>query len=178
VPLLLAPKLITTLLGTEGHHGTGTAACLDSFLALDNNTDVTDLEVYFARCLGLTLVLLAVMMMLLTGTIPLTSTAQEPVSAEDSDPRAPYAVPVLRLSMIYHGLAAIYCYTSYVWLGQSGFMLGVVGFGALAAMGLWCVLFATSRGHISRRTGADKRTSGFPFKNEKAYNKKVDKKRI
>jgi hypothetical protein len=140
------------------------------------NTDYTDLEVYFARFLGLTLMLLAVMMMLLTGTIPLTSTAGEPVSTEDSDPRAPYAVPVLRLSMIYQGLAAIYCYTSYVWLGQSGFMLGVVGFGALAAMGLWCVLFATSRGHISRRTGADKRTSGFPFKNEKAYNKKVDKK--
>jgi len=144
---------------------------------LDTNTNSTDLELYFARFLGLTFVLLAVMMMLLTGTIPLTSTAREPISAEDSDPRAPYAVPVLRLSMVYQSLAAIYCYTSYVWLGQSGFMLGVVGFGALAAMGLWCVLFATSRGHISRRTGADKRTSAFPFKNETAY-KKVDKKRI
>ena len=54
--------------------------------------------------------------------------------------------------------------------------MGAVGYGLLAAMGLWCVLFATSGGKISRRTGADKRTSGFPFKNAEAYNKKLDKK--
>lgn len=117
-------------------------------------------------------------MMLLTGSIPLTSMVGEPVSTEESDPKAPYAVPVLRTTTIFHSLAAIYCYTSYVSLGQSGFMLGMVGYGALAAMGLWCVMFATSGGHISKRTGADKRMTGFPFKNEKAYNPKVDKKRI
>ncbi|KAF7507098.1 hypothetical protein GJ744_010911 [Endocarpon pusillum] len=117
-------------------------------------------------------------MMLLTGSIPLTSMVSEPVSIEELDPKAPYAVPVLRTTMIFHSLAAIYCYTSYVSLGQSGFMLGLAGYGALATMGLWCVMFATSGGHISKRTGADKRMSGFPFKNEKAYNPKVDKKRI
>jgi glutathione S-transferase len=116
-------------------------------------------------------------MMLLTGSIPLTSAATEPVSAKDSDPKAPYAVPVLRLTMIFHALAAVYCYTSYVSLGQSGFMLGLVGYGALAAMGLWCVMFATSGGKISRRTGADKRMTGFPFTNVKAYNPRVDKKK-
>jgi hypothetical protein len=42
----------------------------------------------------------------------------------------------------------------------------------LAAMGLWCLLFATQDGHISRRTGADKRTSGFPFKNVEADKRK------
>lgn len=57
-------------------------------------------------------------------------------------------------------------------------MMGVMGYGALAVTGLWCVMFATSGGKISRRTGADKRTSGFPFKNEKAYNKKADKRRV
>jgi hypothetical protein len=145
---------------------------------------LADLEIYFARFLGLTLVLVAVIMLLLTGSIPLTSTASEPISMQDSDPKAPYAVPVLRLTMAFHALATIYCYTTYVSsssslsLRQSGFMLGVVGYGALAAMGLWCVMFATSGGKISRRTGADKRTSGFPFRNERAYNKKVDKKRF
>ena len=124
------------------------------------------------------MVLIAAFMMLLTGSIPLTATAGEPVLMEDSDSKAPYAVPVLRLTIIFHALAAIYCYTTYVSLRQSGFMLGVVGYGALAAMGLWCVMFATSGGKISRRTGADKRMTGFPFKNEKAYNKKVDKKRL
>lgn len=117
-------------------------------------------------------------MMLLTGSIPLTSAAAEPVSTEESDPKAPYAVPVLRLTMVFHSLATIYCYTTYLSSRQSGFMLGVVGYGSLAVMGLWCVLFATSKGKISRRTGADKRTSGFPFKNEKAYNKKIDKKKL
>jgi glutathione S-transferase len=172
--LLLAPKFITTLLGAEGHHGTG--ECLPILQNAEANS--TDLETYFGRSLGLALVLIAVIMMLLTGTIPLTSTATEAVSMEDSDPKAPYAVPVLRLTMIFHALAAIHCYTSYVSLRQSGFMLGVVGYGGLAIMGLWCVMFATSGGKISRRTGADKRMTGFPFKNEKAYNKRADKRRI
>jgi glutathione S-transferase len=138
--------------------------------------DYPELEVYFARSLGLALVLISVIMMLLTGSIPLTSSPTEPISTDDSDPKAPYAVPVLRLTMLFHALAAIYCYTSYISMGQSGFMLGLVGYGAMAAMGLWCVMFATSGGKISRRTGADKRTSAFPFKNETAYNKKRDKK--
>jgi hypothetical protein len=153
------------------------AVRLRSFLTSTATSDITDLEVYFGRFLGLTLVLTAMIMMLLTGSIPLTATASEPVTIEDSDPKAPYAVPVLRLTMIFHALATIYCYTSYVSTGQAGFVLGAVGYGALATMGLWCVMFATSGGKISRRTGADKRTSGFPFKNEKAYNKKIDKKR-
>lgn len=139
---------------------------------------VADLEAYFARFAGLALVLIAVIMMLLTGSIPLTAAPSDAVSTEDSDPKAPYAVPVLRLTMIFHALAAVYCYTTYVSSGQSGFMLGVLGYGILTAMGLWCVMFATSGGKISRRTGADKRMSGFPFKNDKAYNKKIDKKRI
>jgi len=37
--------------------------------------------------------------------------------------------------------------------------------GSLAAMGLWCVMFGSDPGHISKRTGADKRTSGWPFGN-------------
>lgn len=41
-------------------------------------------------------------------------------------------------------------------------------------MGLWCLLFGGSNsGHISRRTGADKRTSGFPFANAAAEKKKA-----
>ncbi len=56
--------------------------------------------------------------------------------------------------------------------GSIGFLSGVVGYGFLAAMGLWCILFASSSGRISRKTGADKRTSGFPFKNAEAEKKK------
>jgi hypothetical protein len=140
------------------------------------------LEIYFGRFLGLALLFIAIIMLLLTGSIPLSSsTIAVPNVASDletPDSRGPYAVPMLRIMMLYHILATIYCYTSYYGSsknGGTGFMLGVVGHGVLAAVGLWCVMFATSRGRISRRTGADKRTSGFPFKNAKAYDSKVDK---
>lgn len=38
----------------------------------------------------------------------------------------------------------------------------------MAAFGLWNVMFGSDKGHISKRSGADKRTSGFPFKNNEA----------
>ncbi len=57
--------------------------------------------------------------------------------------------------------------------GQTGFAMGVGGYSFLAAMGLWCILFASSGGRISRKTGADQRMSGFPFKNAEADKKKA-----
>lgn len=135
-----------------------------------------DLEVYYGRFLGLVLATLALTIMLLTGSIPLTSSISEPVSVDGDDSKAPYAVPVVRLTSIFHFIAFIYCYTSYMSYEQTGFLLGTVGYGFFACMGLWCVMFATSGGLISKRTGADKRMAGFPFKNEKAYSTKADKK--
>jgi len=52
------------------------------------------------------------------------------------------------------------------------FSLGTLGSGFLAMVALWCILFASSNGRISRKTGADKRTSGFPFKNAEADKRK------
>lgn len=52
------------------------------------------------------------------------------------------------------------------------FGLGTLGSGFLAAVAAWCILFASSDGRISRKTGADKRTSGYPFKNNEADRKK------
>jgi len=54
----------------------------------------------------------------------------------------------------------------------TSFTLGTVFSGALAAVGLWCILFASSDGRISRKTGADKRTSGLPVKNAEADKRK------
>jgi hypothetical protein len=115
-------------------------------------------------------------MLFFTGSIPLSSSITEPVSMEDSDPKAPYAVPIVRVTALFHAIFLIYCYIRYMSSGQLGFALGAAGYGVLAAMGIWCILFATSGGHISRRTGVDKRTSGFPFKNTEAYSKRRDKK--
>ena len=109
--------------------------------------------------------------MLLTGSIPLTSSIAEPVSTEDSDPKAPYSSPTLLVTSLFHGASAFYAYTWYAAGGQGAFAAAVAGSSALASIGLWCLLFASSNGKISRRTGADKRTTGYPFANVEAAKK-------
>jgi len=116
--------------------------------------------------------------MFFTGSIPLSSSIAEPVSLEDNDPKAPYAVPIVRITAVFHSLSGVYCYMRYVHVAHVAYILGTVGYGIMAAIGLWCVLFATSEGKLSKRTGADKRMAGFPFQNTNAYNKKRDKKMI
>ena len=117
-------------------------------------------------------------MLFFTGTIPLSSSITEPVSLEDNDPKAPYAVPIVRVMTLWHSISLIYCYMCYMNSGQVGYVLGALGYGSMAALGMWIVMFGTSGGRISKRTGADKRTAGFPFKNEAAYNKKRERKMI
>ena len=134
-----------------------------------------DLETYFCRFLAFTLMLVALIMLFFTGSIPLSSSITEPIIMEDSDPKAPYAIPLMNITTLFHTVSLIYCYITYMSSGQVGFALGAVGYGLLAAVGMWCILFATSGRKISRRTGTDKRTSGFPFKNAEAYNRKRDK---
>lgn len=131
---------------------------------------------YFSRSLGFALVLVALIVMFFTGSVPLSSSISQPVSLEDSDPKAPYAVPIIRITMLFHALSMIYCYMRWVHYRQTGYVLGAVGYGAMASFGLWCLIFGTSAGRISKRTGADKRMTGFPFKNTMAYDKKKDKK--
>ena len=77
--------------------------------------------------------------------------------------------------MIYHILSVIYYYVRFMNSGQIGYVFGMIGSGGMAAMGLWCVMFATGAASISKRTGADKRTSGFPFKNVEAEKKRGGK---
>lgn len=144
---------------------------------LTDNSSQKDMEIYFARCLGFALLTIAILILMLTGSIPLTSSISEPVSPEDNDPKAPYALPTLMVTSIFHGVSAFYAYTWYATSGQGSFAVAVAGYSVIAFIGLWCVLFASSEGKISRTTGADKRTTGFPFKNVEAA-KKHAKKRI
>lgn len=113
---------------------------------------------------------------MLTGSIPLTNTISEPVTTEDSDTKAPYALPTLMLTSAFHATTGLYAYTWWVSRGQGTFLVAVIMHSMLAAIGLWCVLFASSNGKISRRTGADKRTAGFPFANSEAAKKHAGKK--
>ncbi|KIW06555.1 uncharacterized protein PV09_02985 [Verruconis gallopava] len=141
IPLILSPKLIVTMLSLNLH-------------------EASPLEIYFSRSLGCALLTMAALNLLLTGAMPWSSTPQ--YSPEKPDP---YAQPTLLITTFYHSALAFYCYMQYTQTELSGFLLAIVGNSSLAAMGLWCILFATDKGHISRRTGKDKRVSGFPFKN-------------
>ena len=132
------------------------------------------------------------MIVLLTGSVPLTSSISESESSKThlqlllanlysatggvttdlEDPKAPYAVPVLTISFIYHAVNAFFCYARYTSIGQAAFAFGALGSAGMASVGLWCILFASSSGRISRKTGADKRTSGFPFGNKESASAK------
>jgi uncharacterized membrane protein YfcA len=138
---------------------------------------IKDIEIYFSRCFGFGLLTIAVLTVLLTGSIPLTSSA-DAVSSGEMDPRAPYAVPTLLITSLFQAVLAFYDYTWYSINGQTALAMGMTGSTIIASVGLWCLLFATSQGRISRKTGADKRTSGFPFKNTEADKRFPGKKRL
>lgn len=70
---------------------------------------------------------------------------------------------------MYHTAVAFFAYARWATIGSAAFAAGVVGHALLAAVGLWCILFASSSGRISRKTGLDKRTSGYPFNNANAH---------
>ncbi|KAG9248387.1 hypothetical protein BJ878DRAFT_488540 [Calycina marina] len=160
LPLVVSPTIIITLLSPEVR-------------------EPTVIEEYFARSLGMALFTLGIMIVLLTGSVPLTSSISETtnsgVTTSASDPKAPYAVPTLTIGTLYHATAAFFCYARYSTTGQYSFALGSLGSTVLAAIGLWCILFASASGRISRKTGADKRTSAFPFKNREAASEKKNK---
>ncbi|KAJ4350687.1 hypothetical protein N0V95_004535 [Ascochyta clinopodiicola] len=153
-PLITSPTMIAALLSPEVR-------------------EATTLEVYFSRTLGFTLLTLGALTVLLTGSVPLSSSLAEGVSTETTDPKAPYALPTLTITALFHTATAFYCYGLWTETGVTSFSLGSFGSGFLALVALWCILFASSNGKISRKTGADKRTSGFPFKNNEADKRKA-----
>lgn len=55
------------------------------------------------------------------------------------------------------------------------FTIAVAVHSTFAAIGGWVLMFGASDGRISRKTGADKRVSGFPFKNTEAAKRKGKK---
>ncbi|KAJ9480945.1 hypothetical protein VN97_g12569 [Penicillium thymicola] len=134
------------------------------------------MEVYFARCLGFCLLTIAVLTLMQTGLIPLTADIKEPATMDDTDPKAPYAVPTLMVTTMFHAVSASYAYTWYVASGQGTFAIGFAGYFALAASGLWCVLFASSNGKISRRTGVNKVTTEIPPNDSESAKKHAGKK--
>ncbi|KAF5856692.1 hypothetical protein ETB97_007011 [Aspergillus alliaceus] len=186
VSLITVPQIMTTLLLDETRSASGEChikivkllKATRKWLVRNTHPNPSvEMEIYFARCLGFSLLTIAILTAMLTGTIPLNSTVSEPVTTEDNDSKAPYAIPTLIVTSLFQGISAFYAYTRYLSSDQTAFAIGMIGYSVVAAIGLWCVLFASSNGKISRKTGADKRTTGFPFKNTEAAKKHAWKKR-
>lgn len=95
-----------------------------------------------------------------------------PPTLAPTDDVSPYANAVILLSTLYHASQAFYSYAKFSGTDAGGYFFGALGSVFLAAFGLWCLMFGGDKGHISKRTGADKRTSGFPFRNAEASKKK------
>jgi hypothetical protein len=169
LPLITSPTIMVTLLSPEVREPTG--KFLNCLLKPPKSNNYPALEDYFSRSLGIALLTIGILLILLTGSVPLTSSISA-VSTEDKDPTAPYAVPALTISFFYHSANTVFCYTRYTTNSQASYALGAVGSGLLACVGLWLILFSSTSGRISRKTGADKRTSAFPFGNKESASEK------
>jgi hypothetical protein len=124
------------------------------------------LETYFARSLGFALLALGLTTVVLSGALPLTS-ADAPANGV-----SPYASAAVLVSFLHHAAGAYYCWARYSWTGETGYALGCAGSTALAAFGLYCVMFAGDAAMVSKHHKFDQSTSGFPFKNAGSYRAK------
>ena len=93
-----------------------------------------------------------------------------------TDAANPYANAAVLISSLYHASTAFYSYARYTRSAQFAHLLGCLGNSLLAAFGLWVLMFAGDTARISRKTGVDKGTSGWPFRNSEADKKKKGKK--
>lgn len=141
---------------------------------IDLKIDLTALEEYLSRSLALCLFALSVMSLFLSGAFPIS---QLPSEATKETSENPYAIPTLVVTTFYHGSTAVYTYMRYNRNGQAMYVLASITSASLAAMGLWVAMFGNDS-HVSKRTGADKRTSGWPFGNRVADEKKAGRKRL
>ena len=122
-----------------------------------------DAEIHLTRSVGLALLAIALLTLFLSGLIPLVSSVSTTDKIEVS---SPYTGAVIKLTTLYHSAAAFQSYTAYVRYGSTSLCFSSLASCVLSAIGLWCILFGGG-GHVSRRTGRDKRTSGWPFRNKK-----------
>jgi hypothetical protein len=110
-------------------------------------------------------------------SLPLPTCPSQQLTASTAPPNGntspnPYASAAVLVSTLYHAGTASYSYSRYYTSGgQMGYLFGCLGASVLAASGLFVVMFAGEK-RVSRRTGADKRTSGWPFRNAEADRKR------
>lgn len=76
------------------------------------------------------------------------------------------------VAVAFQAVTAFYLYTQLMGGWSFAFTAGMVGNALLFCFGTWTLLFGQEVGRVSKTTGADKRTSGFPFVNSEAAREK------
>ncbi|KAK3621399.1 hypothetical protein LTR56_015997 [Elasticomyces elasticus] len=147
VPLLLVPKVIVSILTSEPRR-------------------ITDAETYLARSHALLLLAFAILNLLLSGIIPLANSWDD--SAGEGLAKNPYSFPTLVVTTTYHALTAFYIYTQLTPGWSFALGAGLMFSSLLFCVGMWVIVFGSEKGRLSKTTGADKRTAGFPFANSES----------
>lgn len=119
------------------------------------------------------LLTVALLQFLLTGLVPLSVGERLGMASGSSSPssntaKAPYQRASLTILTIYFALTGFYAYTQLTRGFVFAFAVGLVGAVALFSLGLWVLLFGNEKARISKSTGADKRTSAWPFANKES----------
>ncbi|RPA85745.1 hypothetical protein BJ508DRAFT_411731 [Ascobolus immersus RN42] len=153
ITLISSPTIIATLLSPEVR-------------------ETTVLEAYLSRSLGIAQLTLAALMVVTTGSVPLTTEFSDAADMADAaNPKAPFAVPTLTINMFYHTAIAFLAYSQWAAGTSTVYMIAFVMSGIMASVGGWQLLFGTKKGRIASTVGVEK-ASGFPFKNKEADKKK------
>lgn len=132
----------------------------------------TPLESYLCRALALTLCAFGILVVILTGSVPLTvcyclyaSKHSHPCGRKQrkniqphrsravvvADNHFRYTMPTLVISLIFHAAIGFLQYGQAMKGNGAPYYFACSINALLASVGLWCLLFATDRGHIARK---------------------------
>ncbi|KAI0748146.1 hypothetical protein C8Q80DRAFT_1170391 [Daedaleopsis nitida] len=139
IPLILSPKLLLFLSET----------------GMERRASLTPLESFLAWNTGILLSALSVALVMNVPSGPADITARRETPGHPL--LEPLSAACLLISFLSYNTSSV---------GSLGFLL-CLGSGTIGLWGVWAIMFAGSS-KISRKTGADKRTSRFLFGNKSA----------
>ncbi|POY70077.1 hypothetical protein BMF94_6913 [Rhodotorula taiwanensis] len=172
LPLLAVPRITTFVFGrlltevaelSPHHIAASAAAAAAGATASDEPTkpvirSLNALEKVLGRFAGMMCIVLAALIVVQTGTVPLTTHAMTARSTS-----APYRKPTIWISVAFFTMLA---YSAY----NLNILSVAIPSAAVSAWGFWVVIFA----HQGKVNQVSSKTSSFPFKNVAAEEKKEE----
>ncbi|EPQ29396.1 uncharacterized protein PFL1_03151 [Pseudozyma flocculosa PF-1] len=195
MPLLLFPRLLlilSTPRGAAGQAAIGTDAAQDAIAAI--GPDLTPLERYNSYTNAIGMIAMAVLVLILTGAVPVSSS---PIPDARSNGASPFRMPTLVVTTLYFAANALTAWTQAGNTAAAGAgaaakqidpsELGIGTYGKVIAMshalfafwGFAVFLFGQDVTRNAKKGGdtsaKDKSVSNWPFKNQYAAEEKSKK---